>query len=175
MRIEMEKKQEQEEEARKSDAFGGATTSSQGYREDVVYPNYQFDPGFSYPTYPYQQAYDPHFHQYDSFHSNFRYGEDKAETFSELLSGGRYAEGVVDELHTQGQDENQSGENQLQPVPSDKPQEESDSENFGEIIKKTMVESATAWNTLFFFYRLLVILKFVFILYVLVLFLLYLK
>ena len=132
MRIEMEKKREQEEEeARRSELSGFS-----GYRQEVSYTNYPFEAGFSYPSYGYQ-PYEIDFQQYESFQGSFRYPEEKTDTFSELLTPNRYPESSLQQV--QGEDPSQE-----EPHSVDKPQEEPDVENFGEIIKKTMVESVTA-------------------------------
>lgn len=74
------------------------------------------------------------------FFSLCRYPDEK-ESFSELLSG-RYPEcSVLEETQSHSQAE--------PPEPhtsKEKPQDETEGDNFGEIIKKTMVESVTAWN-----------------------------
>lgn len=71
MRIEMEKKQEQEEEARRQELTAGGFQTY--HRQDVpTYSNYHFDGGFSYPSYPYQPYDTSHFQQYDAFQTNFR-------------------------------------------------------------------------------------------------------
>ncbi|CAH1389193.1 unnamed protein product [Nezara viridula] len=128
MRIEMEKKREQEEEEARQSELSGFS----GYRQEVSYGNYPFETGFSYPSYAYP-SYENDFQQYESFQSSFRYPEEKGESFSELLAPNRYQETNLEPVQDQGPSQD-----------AEKPQEETDGENFGEIIKKTMVESATA-------------------------------
>lgn len=128
MRIEMEKKREQEEEEARQSELSGFS----GYRQEVSYGNYPFESGFSYPSYAYP-SYENDFQQYESFQSSFRYPEDKGESFSELLAPNRYQETNLEPIQDQGPSQD-----------AEKPQEETDGENFGEIIKKTMVESVTA-------------------------------
>ncbi|XP_014286248.1 cysteine/serine-rich nuclear protein 3 [Halyomorpha halys] len=128
MRIEMEKKREQEEEEARQSELSGFS----GYRQEVSYANYPFESGFSYPSYGYP-SYENDFQQYESFQSSFRYPEEKGESFSELLAPNRYQETNLEQIQDQGPSQD-----------AEKPQEETDGENFGEIIKKTMVESVTA-------------------------------
>lgn len=186
MRIELEKKQSQEEEAARrldvnSSATGGQEVdscvhsgnfSNFHYRDDL-YGAYGYDNpnsgAFNYnysnhytPTTTYEQQ-DPSDlvppglefqHQapsYDTFSSPMSFpsldqtprypsGETKLESFSELLQG-RYAETSLldgeDTLGTEGESQSHEGKHETST-------DECEVENFGEIIKKTMVESVTA-------------------------------
>ncbi|XP_075212512.1 AXIN1 up-regulated 1 [Lycorma delicatula] len=186
MRIELEKKQSQEEEAaRRLDVNTGTANqevdscvhsgnfSNFHYRDDLYsgYGNYDNTNGggFSYsysnhytPTVAYEQQDPPDLvppglefqHQapsYDTFSSPMSFppldqtsryptSETKLESFSELLQG-RYPESSLlegeDTLGTEGESQSHEGKHETST-------DECEVENFGEIIKKTMVESVTA-------------------------------
>ncbi|XP_014259397.1 uncharacterized protein LOC106672456 [Cimex lectularius] len=153
MRLEMEKKREEEVSILALPLSDDNQSNFQNfpYRDDLY--SFSFDQGqstnFNYTYNNYSSQYntdmssniDFHHQPYDNFHQSFttehRYPEDnKLESFSELLQG-RYSENVLDSLTSLPED---------LPSTSNKSivQDDCEAENFGEIIKKTMVESATA-------------------------------
>lgn len=175
MRLDLEKKQQQEEEERQRvrdvdcnlasnftnfqyrnsiygyEGYGSASTSAYGYGYGGYHqmPSYEqtditefVSPGleFQHSTY---QSFTPTgtFSQPENNHTDV-----KLESFSELLQG-RYTEPEVDS--TILPEVSPDITNARQSASEDKPSqntEEAQAENFGEIIKKTMVESVTAWT-----------------------------
>lgn len=180
MRLELEKKQAQEEEAARrldlnlssgveieSCVHGGSFTNFH-YRDDLYgYQPYEPPPANSGFSYNYAGQYTPAYDQpdtsdlvppglefqhssgsYESFTNAIGFShmepnrypstETKLESFSELLQG-RYSEPEPSLLEGEDTMVTES-ESQEKAISS----EECEAENFGEIIKKTMVESVTA-------------------------------
>ncbi|KAF6215065.1 hypothetical protein GE061_009814 [Apolygus lucorum] len=156
MRLEMEKKREQEEEAaaRRDGLDNHPHPPGPSYSYDMTYYQYEGSTangstssfsGYQYNTYS-QTQYPPdltEFHNpgggpYEGFQTQFAteprcYSEEpKIESFSDLLQG-RYPESSLEPMGLT--------EHSVKPP---NPEDEVETENFGEIIKKTMVESATA-------------------------------
>jgi len=170
MRLDLEKKQQQEEEERRRvrdstdcnlsanftnfqyrnsiygyEGYGSASTSAYGYGYGGYHQMQSYEqsditdfvsPGLEFQHSSYQ-SFTPTvtFPQPESHGNN----EGKLESFSELLQG-RYPE---TEVATSMLPENSESVN-LSQEKSSQNTDESQGENFGEIIKKTMVESVTA-------------------------------